>query len=78
MQRKCIIISENLKELNKGENVRVVPKNSKIIGTTVKELYGMTVDEIAVIKIDNEDKDDNLKEKDIEIYIINKNDIKFI
>ncbi|GEM_PF-2678987 len=78
MQRKCIIIRKNLKELNKGENVRVVPKNSKIIGTTVKELYGMTVDEIAVIKIDNEDKDDNLKEKDIEIYIINKNDIKFI
>lgn len=74
--RKGIIVSQNLQCLSKGEEVIVIPKNSKILGVTIKKLYGMTAEDIAVRKINRESKNDRIKE--IELFIINKNDIKFI
>ncbi|ARC83110.1 hypothetical protein U732_34 [Clostridium argentinense CDC 2741] len=72
MRKKAKIINKNLKGFNFNELVFIIQKNSKILGKTVKELYDMETDEVAIIK----EKDST--NKDIDIYLIKREDIQLI
>lgn len=69
-RKKGIIISKNLKILEPGEEVEILYKNEKILGKTVKEMFSMEKNQIAIFRRENESS--------FCVIIISKYDVKII